>query len=133
MTNINVELKGPKGPQIKESLLPTALPTARGLAVTYGSDAYHCAIAGVAGEAISGIVEEDAVSLLLPVAVVQHGQTVAQIGAAVTAGQLLATNATGQLIPAVSTNTIVARALESGTNAGDFICVLVVDGGAVHP
>lgn len=134
MSNINVESKGPKGPQGKESLLPTATAGyTRGLAVVYGADAYHATLAGTAGEQIVGILEEDAVSLQLPVSVIEEGQAVAQIGATVAAGQSLAVNASGQLVPAVSGNTIVAIALEGNPNAGDYICVRVTGSGAVHP
>src|SRR6185437_2645457 len=132
MTDINVELKGPKGPQIKESLLPTVVAGyTRGLAVVYGADAYHATLAASAGEAIVGLIEEDAISLDNPIAVIEHGQAVAQIGGAVTAGAFLSVNATGQLIDTASTKAIVAKALEAGSTAGDFILVFVLGGGAV--
>jgi hypothetical protein len=132
MSNINVETKYPKGPQVKESLTPAAVPLARGLAVTYGADQFHCAVAATAGEAIIGINEEDAVAGL-PVAIIQQGQCVAQIGATVAAGQKLAVNAAGQLVPAVTGNVIVATALSGNPNAGDFITVLVSDSTSTHP
>lgn len=132
MSNINVETKGPKGPQITESLLPTAVTGyKRGLGVTYGADVYHATLAGAAGEAIVGLIAEDAVSVENPILVIQHGQTVGQIGAAVAANAFLAVNASGQLITAVSTNHVVARALEAGSTAGDYIAVLVLDGSAI--
>lgn len=133
MTNINVELKGPNGPQVKESLLPTAVTGyGRGLAVVYGSDAYHAALASVAGEDILGVIEEDAVSLQNPVSVILFGQAVVEIGAAVTAGEQLAVNASGQFIAAASGKTVVAKALEAGSNAGDYICALLLPAGVVH-
>jgi len=49
MTNINTETKGPKGVQIKESLIPGGSSGfTRGLAVVYGTDVYHAAVASVA-------------------------------------------------------------------------------------
>lgn len=137
MANIYVEAKGPKGGQQKESLLPTAVAGyARGLAVVYGADAYHATLAGAAAPAI-GILEEDAVNLANPVAVIEQGQVVAQIGANVAAGQSLAVNAAGQLIPAVSTNPIVAVALETQVYVapGSFASVYVTGnfGTVIHP
>lgn len=125
MSNIYVEGKGPQGPQIKESLVPTAVSGyERGLAVVYGADELHVALAGAAAGAL-GILEEDAESLINPVAVIEHGQAVAQIGANVARGQQLATNAAGQLVPAVSTNPVVAIALEDQTYAAPGSLALV--------
>lgn len=132
MANINVETKGPKGPQITESLLPTAVTGyTRGLAVTYGADAYHATLAAAAGEAIVGLIAEDAVSAQNPILVIEFGQAVAQIGAAVAANAFLAVNASGQLVTAVSTNHVVARALEAGSTVGDYIAVIVLDGATI--
>ena len=136
MSNIYVEAKGPKGVQAKESLLPTAVSGySRGMAVTYGADAYHATLAGAAAAAI-GILEEDAISLKNPCAVVEHGQVVAQIGANVSKGQQLAVNAAGQLIPAVSTNPVIAIALEDQTyvSPGSFanVWVLGLFGALIH-
>jgi hypothetical protein len=133
MANINVEVKGPKGPQVKESLLPAALPLGRGLAVVYGADEYHATLATAAGGAILGVAEEDAVSLELPVSVIEEGQTVLQIGAAITPGQDLAINATGQFVPAAAGNRIVARALSGNPNAGDYITGYVFQSQPTHP
>src|ERR1700739_2439205 len=137
MPNIYVEGKGPKGVQAKESLLPTAVTGyERGLAVVYGADAYHATLAGAAAAAI-GILEEDAINAKNPCAVVEFGQTVAQIGANVTAGQQLAVNAAGQLVPAVSTNPVIAIALEiqSYVSPGSFanVWVLGLFGALIHP
>src|ERR1700683_4694751 len=101
MANISVEGKGPIGPQVKESLAFAAAPAvpSRGLAVTYGADEYHAALAATAGEACIGLIEEDIVSGL-PGSIVEFGQTVAQIGAAVSVQQPLAVNAEAQLVPA---------------------------------
>jgi hypothetical protein len=130
MANINVELKGPKGLQASESLLPAAVSGfTRGLAVTYGTDAYHAALVSVAGATALGLLDEDAVSVKNPVRVIEFGQTVAQIGAAIAVQQKLAVNAAGQLIPAGPGQTIIAVALEAGVNAGDYITVFVLPGG----
>jgi hypothetical protein len=134
MTNINVELKGPKGPQIAESLVPAAVSGyQRGLAVTYGADVSHAALVAVAGAVAIGLIEEDAVSLQLPIRVIEFGQTVAQIGAAVNAQQLLTPNANGQLIPAGPGQAVVAIALETRPNAGDYLTVFVVGPGGFAP
>jgi hypothetical protein len=66
----------------------------------------------VLGEAILGILEEDAINLSNPCAVIEFGQVVAQIGANVTAMQALTVNAAGQLVPAASGQAVVAVALE---------------------
>lgn len=135
MSNINVETKLPKGPQITESLTPAASAGyTRGLAVAYtaNTDGQGCTLVAAAGGAIAGLLGEDVVAGL-PALVVVQGQTVAQIGAAVVAGQDLAVNAAGQLVPAVSTNVIVGRALSGNPNAGDYICVLLSGADAVHP
>lgn len=131
MSNINVEVKGPQGPQIKESLLPAAVAGfQRGLAVTYGTDEYHAALATTAGEPCVGLIEEDAVSLQLPISVIEHGQAVAQIGATVTPLQKLTNNAEGQLVPAVTPQHVVAVALSGNPNAGDYITVFVCGPGS---
>ena len=137
MASIYVEAKGPKGMQAKESLLPTAVSGyTRGLAVIYGADAYHATLAGAAAPAI-GIMEEDALSLKNPTSVIEHGQTVAQIGANVSKGQQLATNAAGQLVPAVATNPVIAIALEDQVYVapGSFANVWVPGffGAVIHP
>jgi hypothetical protein len=132
MANINVEVKGPQGPQLKESLIPAlAAGYTRGLAVAYGSDEYHAALASAAGQACIGLIEEDAVSASLPIAIVEFGQAVAQIGAAVTPLQKLTTNAAGQLVPAGPGQPVIAIALSGNANAGDYITVFVVGSGAV--
>ena len=128
MSNIYVEGKGPKGPQIKESLAFSSVPAvpSRGLAVTYGSDAFHAAVANALGETCIGLIEEDVISGL-PAAVIEFGQTVAQIGASVTAGQALTASAAGQLVPAAAGQAVLAVALETqvyvapGSYAGVFV------------
>jgi hypothetical protein len=129
MSNIYVEGKGPKGPQIRESLAFATTPTApsRGLAVTYGSDAFHAALAATAGEQCVGLIEEDVISGL-PAPIIEFGQAIAQIGANVTALELLAVNASGLLVPAQPGQYVVAIALEANTyvSPGSFACVLVV-------
>ena len=135
MSNINVETKTPQGqPNVTESLTPAAsVGYKRGLAVVYtgGTDGQGCTLVAAQGGAILGLLEEDVVAGL-PAKVVESGQAVAQIGAAVTAGQQLMVNASGQLIPCTATNTIVAIAQSGNPNAGDFITVLLTPSGAVH-
>ena len=134
MSNINVETKTPKGPNVAESLTPAASSGyERGLAVVYtaNTDGQGCTLAGTQGEAIIGLLQEDVVPGL-PALVVEEGQAVAQIGAAVVAGNELMVNAAGQLIVATTGSVIVAIALSGNPNAGDYICVLLTPGGQLH-
>jgi hypothetical protein len=129
MSNIYVEAKGPKGVQAKESLLPTATSGyERGMAVTYGTDAYHATLIAAAASASIGLLEEDAVSTKNPVPVIEFGQAVGQIGASVTALQPLTTSAAGLLVPAQPGQPVTAIALEPQTyvSPGSFACVFVV-------
>lgn len=126
MANIYVEGKGPKGVQIKESLLPAAVTGyTRGLAVNYGADSNHATLATVAATAALGILEEDALSVKNPCSVIEFGQVVAQIGATVTAQQTLTTDANGRLVPATAGQPVVAIALEAQTyvSPGSFAVV----------
>jgi hypothetical protein len=129
MSNIYVEGKGPKGPQIKESLAFAVTPAvpSRGLAVTFGSDEYHAALAATAGEQCIGLIEEDVIAGL-PAAIIEFGQGVAQIGANVAAGQPLAVNANGLLVPAVAGQSVVAISLEAQNyvSPGSFAAVFVL-------
>lgn len=129
MANIYVEGKGPKGVQHDESLAFAAVPAipSRGLAVTYGADEIHAAVATVAGEACIGIIDEDIIAGL-PGRIIELGQGVAQIGANVARGEQLATSATGQLVPAQPGQAVVAVALEDQVYVapGSFACVFVV-------
>jgi hypothetical protein len=131
MSNISVSVKGPKEPQMKESLIPAATTLKRGLAVIYGTDEYLAGLASTLGGAIQGVVEEDAVSTELPVSVIEFGPAIVQIGAAVSAGDFLSVNAAGQFITAASTYQIVGRALSGNSNAGDFITANIAPCGAV--
>jgi hypothetical protein len=127
MTNINVENKGPSGAQIGESLTPAAVTGfTRGIAVTYGTDAFHAALPTAAGQQCVGIIDEDAIATTNPIRVIEFGQTVAQIGATVAALQSLACNASGQLVPAQPGQFVVAIALDGNPNAGDYVNVFVV-------
>jgi hypothetical protein len=135
MANIYVEGKTPIGAPVKESLLAASVTGyARGLAVTYGSDAFHCLLITATAAAALGIIEEDqvvganATAPTNPVAVIELGMAVAQIGANITALQPLTTNASGQLIPAQAGQPVVAIALEAQTyvSPGSFATVLVV-------
>lgn len=133
MSNIYVEGKGPKGPQIAETLAFASTPAApsRGQAVTYGSDEYHAALAATAGEACIGLIDEDVIAGL-PARIIEFGQAVAQIGANVSRGQALAVNASGLLVPAVAGQSVVAISLEDQTyvSPGSFAGVFVLGLGA---
>ena len=135
MANIFTEAKGPKGFKIGESLM-AALATGytRGLAVTYGSDAYHCLLVAAAATAAIGLLEEDVIAAPAtglpgqPSSVIEFGQAVAAIGATVAVNQPLTTNALGQLVPAGPGQPIVAIALEPQVYVapGSFACVFVI-------
>ena len=133
MSNINVENKYPKGVLDEESLVAASLVGyTRGLAVIYGADQFHALLVSAAGTRALGIIDEDQIVPAnasvptMPIRIIEFGQTVAQIGAAVAALQLLATNAAGQLVPAGPGQPVVAVALDANPNAGDFISVFVV-------
>jgi len=129
VANIYVEGKGPKGLQLKESLLPAAVVTLlRGLAVVYGADANHCALVSAAGQASIGILDEDAINLNNPCAVIEFGNAVAQIGANVSKSQPLTVNAAGQLVPAQPGQAVLAVALEDQVYVapGSFATVQVL-------
>lgn len=132
MSNINVENKYPKGPQEKESLLAASVTGyTRGLLVSYGADQYHALLPTAAGQAgIIGVIEEDqtvaqgSTSPTVPISVISRGEAIAVVGAAgITAGMALTNNAAGQVIPAGPGQPVVAVALDSNPNVGDFICV----------
>jgi hypothetical protein len=136
MANIYTEAKGPKGVKIGESLMAAAASGyTRGLAVTYGADAYHCALAlAAAAVGVIGLLEEDVIAAPAtgapgqPSSVIEFGQAVAAIGANVAVGQALTTNAAGQLVPAEPGQPIVAYALEPQiyVSPGSYACVFVV-------
>jgi hypothetical protein len=116
MANIYVEGKGPQGVQFKESLKPTAVTGYnRGLCVVKGADAYTVSLVTVAALAIIGILEEDAISVKNPSAVGEFGQTVAQIGANISAYQPLTPDANARLVPALPGQQVAAIALEDQT------------------
>lgn len=116
MANKYVEGKGPQGPQIKESLTPTAVNGYnRGLCVNFGTTNLLAALVTTAGGSALGILEEDAVSTKNPCSVILFGEAVAQIGASITAGSALATDANGRLVTATPGQQVVAIALESQT------------------
>jgi hypothetical protein len=136
MANINVENKYPKGPQEKESLLALAvIGYTRGLFVIpgnlNGSDANHCSLPTAAGQRCIGVIEEDqtvgqgATAPTVPLSIIERGETVVQIGAAVTPGQALTNNAAGQAIPAGPGQPVLAIALDGNPNVGDFITATV--------
>jgi len=129
MPNIYVESKTPRGPQFKESLLPSsATGFSRGLAVTYGADSSHIALIAVAATAAVGILEEDVSGTSQSASVIEFGQAVAQIGASVQALQPLTTNANGQLVPATGSQPVLAVALEAQTYVapGSYATVFVL-------
>lgn len=119
-----VATKGPIGsPEIRTYVAGVA-NIKRGLALTLGADENHAVIAGANAVCI-GIAAEDAPSGAVgdAVAAAVAGETIAQIGAAVTAGQFLKSDATGKLVPAAAAgDNIIAQAVSGNPNSGDFIC-----------
>lgn len=77
-----------------------------------------------AGEFIDGIICEPAV-LGEALGVTFSGIEKGAAGAAVAAGALLAVDATGRFITAVSTNAIVAKAQSAAGAAGELISVFI--------
>ncbi len=75
MANIYVEGKTPIGAPVKESLLAASVTGyARGLAVTYGSDAFHCLLITATAAAALGIIEDfEGRGLLKPGGLVVEG------------------------------------------------------------
>ena len=144
MSNINVENKYPKGDQERERLLAlSVIGYTRGLFVISGalngSDQYHCSLPTATGQRCLGVIDQDQIvppdasTPAVPLLVIERGQTMLQIGAAVTAGQLLTNNAAGRAIPAGCGQPVLAIALDGGSNAGDFICATVTPPSASAP
>ena len=116
-----VETTGSKGLTPKRTYQAGAAAMKRGLFVVQGADDNHVVIAGANAAAI-GAIEEDTVSAGDPIAIVKNGEAVCQIGAAVSAGAWCKLDANGRLVPSASAgDNIVAKAISSGSNSGDFI------------
>ena len=123
----NVETTGVLGNPLARTYLAAAATMGLGLALVQGADDIHLAVAAAANAPAFAILEESNVSIGEPISAIVLGEAVAVIGAAVNAGQYLVTDSQGRLVPAtgVSNQNIVARAVSSGSSAGDYIVVLV--------
>lgn len=120
----------PKNPSIAVAELETASLTSVGAVGVGRCVGFDAAQVSVAGNPVYGLAKFEVAAAGKRLTVVTHGEAVANIGAAVASvGLDLASNASGQLIPAVAGNQIIARALQTGAN-GDYIRVLICREGA---
>jgi len=88
------------------------------------------AVCSAAGEACDGILQ-DKPALGSAGKVTVLGKSKAVAGAAFAKGALLAVNASGKLITAVSGNYIVGRALEAASGADEIVSVVLTRFGRV--
>src|ERR1035437_3528595 len=124
---MNVETTGVTGKPGKRTYIAATAAMTRGLALVQGADDNHVALASVANAPAFAVLEETNVSAGDVISAVYLGEAVAIIGAAVAAGQWLVTDATGRLVPATgdANQNLVARAVSSGSTAGDYIVVFL--------
>jgi hypothetical protein len=98
----------------------------RGKAVTFDENG-NFVLAGAGAAVIGiGIVTNDEVSVVgndVVAQVKEMGRGVS--GAAITVGQELASNATGQLVPATAGQFVIATALEGAAAAGTYIKIQI--------
>lgn len=120
-----VETTGVIGSPLKRTYQAGAANIKRGTAVIQGADDNHV-LPATANAVCLGFLEEDALNIGDPASVIETGEAVAIIGAAVAAGQYLIANAAGQLIPSTAAaDQVIARAISSGAVLGDYITVLI--------
>jgi len=123
----NVETTGVIGTPRRRSYLAAAASMGRGLALVQGANDNTLALAAAANAPAFAILEESNVSIGDTISAVVFGEAVAVIGAAVAAGQYLVSDSQGRLVPASGNlnQNIVARAVSSGSVAGDYIIAFV--------
>ena len=123
----NVETTGVIGVPLKRSYLAAAANMGRGLALVQGANDNTLAVASAANSPAIAILEESNVNAGDTISAIVLGEAVAVIGAAVTAGQYLVTDSQGRMVPASgnANQNVVARAVSSGSTAGDYIVVLL--------
>jgi hypothetical protein len=123
-----VESQGPntQGQQAR-TYQAAAAAQKRGIFVVQGADDVHVAAASVANSDCLGVQEEDSINANDPVRIIKGGEAVCIIGAAISSGVYAKVDASGRLIPTTAAGDyIVAKAITSGVNAGDFIIADVV-------
>lgn len=96
----------------------------------HASNAGQVVQAAAVSEALVGVVSQPkGVATLERVDVVHIGETLVEAGAAITAGALLTSDASGRAVTAAPAagvnNRVVGVALEAATAAGDLIRVLI--------
>lgn len=123
-----VESVGPNTEgQQGRTYLASAASQKRGTFVIQGADDFHAATAAAANADCLGVQDEDSVNAGDPIRVITGGEAVCMIGATVASGGYCKVDASGRLIPtSASGDYIVAKAITSGVNAGDFITAKIV-------
>jgi hypothetical protein len=118
---ITLATKGPIGRPEVRTYAAGAAAMGKGLAVVRGTDDNTVAIAG-ANVSVLGFIDESNINAGDDIGIVEGGEVLVPIGAAVAVGNWLITNASGQVVPtSAAGDNIVGQALSSNSNAGDFI------------
>lgn len=85
-------------------------------------------VPAVAGD--GGFVIEETANTGQPVTIALEGTTKVKVGAAVTPGQFLTSDASGQAVPATVGQKLCGQAIGAGSAAGSLVEMLIVHGTA---